>query len=170
MTGAIRRASPDELPLLADIERDAARLFLTAGLPDVAEAAPTPLAFLQAIVRCGVVFVATEDNTPIGFILVGFLDRAAHIHEFCVMVEHGRKGLGRRLVEEACRFATAECMSAVTLSTFRDIPWNGPFYERLGFRYLNRDEWTPALYLLHHREIDLSLPIDRRGFMRKELT
>ena len=169
MSNAIRRARPEELPLLANIERDAARLFLTVGLPDIAEAEPTPLAFLQSIARCGLVLVAPKDDAPVGFILVGFLDRAVHIHEFCVMIDHGRKGLGRRLVQEACGFAAAEGMPAVTLSTFRDIPWNGPFYERLGFQYLVRDEWTPALYLLHHREIDLGLPVDRRGFMRKDL-
>jgi ribosomal protein S18 acetylase RimI-like enzyme len=170
MTGTIRQALPDELPLLADIERDAARLFRTVGLPEIAEAEPTPLAFLEAVARCGAIFVATEDDAPVGFILVGFLDRAAHIHEFCVMIDHGRKGIGRRLVAEACRHGAVEGMPAVTLSTFHDIPWNGPFYERLGFHYLERDEWTPALYLLHHREIELGLPVARRSFMRKDLT
>ena len=57
----------------------------------------------------------------------------------------------------------------MTLSAFRDVAWNGPFYARLGFCYLTRPDWTPALYLLHHREADAGLPVERRVFMRKEL-
>jgi len=115
------------------------------------------------------VAVQEADDTPVGFALVGFLDAAAHIYELSVAETHGRQGLGRRLVEEACRFAAAEGKPAVTLSTFRDVAWNGPFYERMGFRYLGRNEWTPALHLLHYREIADGLPVDRRAFMRKEL-
>ena len=81
----------------------------------------------------------------------------------------GRRGIGAALVEEACQLARRERQAAVTLSTFIDVPWNGPFYERMGFRYLRREEWTPALHVLHLREIDKKLPMERRSFMRKEV-
>ncbi len=57
----------------------------------------------------------------------------------------------------------------MTLSTFRDLPWNGPFYLSCGFRELERHEWTPALLLAHYHEEDLGLPLERRCFMRREL-
>jgi acyl-CoA dehydrogenase len=47
-------------------------------------------------------------------------------------------------------------MAAVTLSTFRDIPWNAPLYERIGFRYLDRAEWTPAQKYIFSRECYLA--------------
>jgi GNAT superfamily N-acetyltransferase len=92
-----------------------------------------------------------------------------YIHELDVSPPHGRRGLGRRLIDAASAFAAAEGTPAVTLSTFRDIPWNGPFYAKAGFREVPRNQWTPAFHLLHHREAELGLPVDRRCFMRKAL-
>ena len=135
---------------------------------EVARAEPTDPEFIGAVGAFGGVFVAATagEDLPVGFILVGMLDRAAHIYEVSVSEDHGRQGLGRRLIDEASRFAGAEGMQAVTLSTFRDIPWNGPLYERLGFRELDRVEWTPALFLLYRLEVERGLPVARRIFMR----
>lgn len=164
----IRPARFDEYDLLPDIERSAARRFVAHGLAEIADEEPTDPEFIASVGAFGGVFVAAlaDDDVPIGFILVGLLDRAAHIYEVSVSEEHGRRGLGRRLIDEASRFAGAEGVSAVTLSTFRDIPWNGPLYEQLGFRYLDRSEWTPALFLLHRAEVEQGLPASRRAFMR----
>ena len=171
MTYRIRRAREAEYPLLPAVERSAARLFATTDMPEIAEGQTSDLAFIEAVARAGAIFVAAdEDDRPAGFAFVGFLDRALHLYELSVAENHGRRGLGRRLVADACAFAKAESVDAMTLSTFRDIPWNGPFYEKLGFRFLGKNEWTPALLLLHHREADLGLPVARRGFMRKDLT
>jgi ribosomal protein S18 acetylase RimI-like enzyme len=170
MDYTIRPARFDEYDLLGDIERSAGRRFGEVGLAELADAEPTDPEFIGAVGAFGGVFVAAQDvdDTPVGFILVGMLDRAAHIYELSVAEEHGRRGLGRRLIEEACRFAGAEGAPAVTLSAFRDIPWNGPLYEQLGFRYLDRSEWTPALYLVHDLEIRKGLQVERRAFMRWE--
>lgn len=167
----VRKARPGELPLLADIERSAASLFGSIGMPEIAAAEPASLEFVDAIARCGAVLVAATDatNEPVGFLLLGFLDRAAHIHELSVAEAHGRRGIGTSLVEESCRVARAEGIAAATLSTFLDVPWNGPFYERLGFREVPRRAWTPGFHLLHAREAAQGLPVGRRGFMRKEL-
>jgi len=35
--------------------------------------------------------------------------------------------------------------AAVTHSTFRDVPWNGLFYRKHGFRDLQPSEWTPGM-------------------------
>jgi ribosomal protein S18 acetylase RimI-like enzyme len=163
---------PAEHRRLGAIELSAARIFATVGLTDIAEGEPTSLEFIDAVARAGAVLVAatSDGDRPVGFALVGFLDQAAHIHELSVAEAHGRRGLGRRLIEEACKFAVDGGRQAVTLSTFRDVPWNGPYYQRLGFRFLRRDEWTPAMLLLHDREAQIGLPVERRGFMRKDLT
>jgi hypothetical protein len=54
----------------------------------------------------------------------------------------------------------------VTLCTFRDVPWNAPFYQRLGFRPLASDELTPALGERMRREAEAGLPLDLRVAMR----
>lgn len=42
-----------------------------------------------------------------------------------------RQGLGTALLEAVCSWAKARGFPAVTLSTFRDVPSDGPFYRRL---------------------------------------
>jgi GNAT superfamily N-acetyltransferase len=167
----IRPARAAELLLLPELERSASRRFSTiAGLDDIAddEELDSP-DIIASAARCGAVFVAADPTHPVGFLIAGFLDRAVFIYELAVLEAHGRRGLGTALVEEACRFARGEGQAAVMLSTFVDVPWNGPFYERMGFRYLARQEWTPALHLIRLRESDKKLPMERRSFMRKEI-
>lgn len=165
----IRQARPDDFHHFGAIERAASALFAGAGLPEIASHEPTDIEFIEAAARAGAVFIVTGDNEPHGFILAAPLDRHLHIYELSVHPAHGKRGLGRRLVEAVCTHAREKGFAAVTLSTFRDIPWNGPFYTSCGFRELRRHEWTPALLLAHYREEDLGLPLDRRCFMRKEL-
>ena len=170
MAYTIRRARPSEYPLLPKIERAAGTLFETVDGLALGPIEPSSVAFIEAVGRNGAVLVAADDkDVPVGFVLAGFLDRALYIYELDVSPAHGRRGLGRRLVDAACACAAGEGASAVTLSTFRDIPWNAPFYAKVGFREVPRKQWTPAFHLLHHREVELGLPVDRRCFMRKEL-
>ena len=155
MAYTIRRARPSEYALLPEIERAAGRAFRDRRLaPAPRPASPVSARIHRGDRASGAVFVAADDDdVPVGFALTGFLDRALHIHELDVAPPHGRRGLGRRLVDAACAFAAAEGAPAVTLSTFRDIPWNGPFYAKAGFREVPRNRWTPAFHLLHHREV-----------------
>jgi GNAT superfamily N-acetyltransferase len=167
----IRSARPEEFDLLPAIERSASRRFATiVGLDDLADddELDTP-DIIAAAARCGAVFVAANSAQPVGFLIAGFLDRALFIYELAVLEDHGRRGLGSALVKEACQFALRERQPGVTLSTFIEVPWNGPFYERLGFSCLRREEWTPGLHLIYLRERDKNLPMDRRSFMRKEI-
>ncbi len=169
MDYVIRLARADEHRLLPDIERGANKLLDLSGVPRP----PTVinLEFIDAVARAGAVFVATSqpDDCPVGFLLAGFLDRSVYLYHMSVSELHQRRGLGRRLMQEGCDYAAREGMMAVTLSTFVDVPFNGPFFETLGFRKLPRSEWTPALYLLYSRQRSLGLPVDRRAFMRKDL-
>lgn len=166
-----RPAHLNEYDRLGDIEQSAGRRFIGIGLAQIADDEPADPEFIGAVGAYGAVLIAAQadDDTPVGFALVGILDRAAHIYEISVAEEHGRRGLGSRLIEHAVGFARTEGLSAVTLSTFRDVAWNGPLYERLGFRYIKRGEWTPALYLLRDLEMRRSLPVERRAFMRRDI-
>ena len=62
----------------------------------------------------------------------------------------GHQGRGRALVEAVCSWAAANGYPAVTLTTFRDVPWNAPFYSKLGFRELT--ELTPGLEAIRSHE------------------
>jgi GNAT superfamily N-acetyltransferase len=146
----IGRARPEELPLLPEIERRASELFLafpfTAELP----ADPSPLSEFETAERQGLLWVArlrapgVTPDEPVGFAMVEDFGPHLHLEEVDVLPEHGRQGLGTRLVREVLKLAVTR-RRAVTLSTFRSIPWNAPFYARLGFRELADDDWSPAL-------------------------
>jgi len=86
-----------------------------------------------------------------------------------VLPGHGRRGLGARLLARVCAWAQAQNHAAVTLSTFCDVPWNGPFYRKHGFRDLQPAEWTPGMQAIREREAQHGLCVEARVFMRREL-
>lgn len=91
---------------------------------------------------------------------------ALHLWELAVREAAQGHGFGKALVLEALALARRRGLRAVTLSTFRDIPWNGPFYAALGFVEVPVSELNPRLQTIRMRESLLGLPVDRRIAMR----
>ena len=79
------------------------------------------------------VLVLVAGEPPVGFACVELVDGGPHIRQLSVHPDHARQGVGRSLVEAASAWADGEGFAAITLTTYRDVPWNGPFYETLGF-------------------------------------
>jgi len=158
-------AAPHEAPLLPDIERRACDLFLTipatAGLPSCM----TPLEKFEVAQREHLLWVARLGGSPIGFALVERLGTGLHLEELDVLPEHGRRGVGRALVQEVCRYAQAHRV-VLSLCTFKDVPWNAPFYARAGFRVLRSDEIWPALSERMHEDAARGLISDLRVAMK----
>jgi GNAT superfamily N-acetyltransferase len=126
----IRTARPDELPLLPPIERASGEPFRDFGMPEIADDDPMPLSTLADLH----VWVAVDPH-PVAWVAVDVLpaDRAAHVEQICVHPDHARRGIGAALLDHVERWAATRGLEALTLTTFRDIPWNGPYYRRLGF-------------------------------------
>ena len=79
-------------------------------------------------------WVAIDDlGAVIGFAVAWVIDGEGHLDELAVARAHGRRGVGRALVDEVLAWTAARGLPSVTLITFRDVPWNGPYYEKLGF-------------------------------------
>ena len=88
--------------------------------------------------------MAVDDlGAVIGFAVAWVIDGEGHLDELAVTPAHGRRGVGRALVDEVLAWSAARGLPSVTLITFRDVPWNGPFYEKLGFEAVTA--LTPAL-------------------------
>lgn len=166
----IRLATPEDVPFLQDIENAAGDLFLqfeaTANLP----ADPTPLEEFFEAQNANLLWVAAlPDGKPVGFALTHLLDDGLHLQEVDVHPDYGRRGIGAKLIQTVCRSAQTAGLSAVTLTTFRDIPWNAPFYQKLGFRILEQAELTPELHRLVAEEERRGLTSELRVVMRIEL-
>ncbi|WP_187347158.1 GNAT family N-acetyltransferase [Nocardiopsis sp. CNR-923] len=73
------------------------------------------------------------------------VDGHTHLEQLAVHPDHGRRGLGSALLEAVCVEAAGRGDRELTLTTFRDLPWNGPWYARRGFVPLARGEWGPGL-------------------------
>lgn len=166
-TYAVRRAQCDELVRLQEIERAAANLFKQTKYEFLADAEPNPLEFLLSQQVSGMVWVVTDfEDQPVGFAVACLIDGSVHLHEIDVDPVHARKGLGTRLVREVIAWARGGGHRQLTLSTFRDVAWNAPYYRKLGFEDFNDHELSPGLVGLRVRERELGLPVDERVCMR----
>ena len=165
-TYRIAIARPSDLPLLGAIELAAAAL-LAGHAPQSVLDAVTPLDELEEAASQNLLWVALADDVPVGFAHVKLLEpQNAHLHELDVHPRHGRRGLGRKLVLAVCDWAAANGHE-VTLCTFRDVPWNMPFYARLGFEVLAPDELSPALAAIVADEAERGLEPAHRVVMRR---
>jgi len=144
MTGyTIRPAHPRDLPHLQPIERAAASLFVEAGIGGTISV--MPLADLEAACAAGGLLVAASAGAPVGFAVFSVAGAVAHLDEMDVHPDHGRRGLGTRLLHAVLDAARQRGCAAATLTTYRDLPWNRPFYERNGFETVPEEAWTPDM-------------------------
>ncbi len=170
----IRLAAPADTLLLPAIEKRAARLFgewlaATGLTAEHLEHACAPEEF-DAACRRGQLWVAeSADDGVVGFALVSMIGSQPHLHELDVVPEHGRRGVGSELLHAVCRWAGDAGHAAVTLSTFRDVPWNAPFYARRGFRVVAPERLSPAHVELVAAERSRGLRTDLRVLMAYDL-
>jgi GNAT superfamily N-acetyltransferase len=166
---SITAARPRDLARLPAIELAAARL-LAGHAPESVLTETTPLDALQRAQRSGHLWVALADDVAVGFAHVELIEPdAVHLEEIDVHPEHGRRGLGTELVLRACRRAATEGYASVTLSTFRGVPWNMPFYARLGFEVASPEQLSPALRAIVEDETRRGLDPAQRVVMRRAL-
>jgi len=163
----IRAARPSDYRKLADIERRAGELFRDVGMPEIADDEPSDSDELAA---ARAVFIATDDDDePIGFAMVELVDDHAHLEEVCVVPEHGGQGVGTQLLDAVAGWAKGQGHDEVTLTTFRDVPFNAPLYAKRGYEVVPEEDWTDDLRAVVAREADHGLDTTTRVVMRRPL-
>jgi GNAT superfamily N-acetyltransferase len=166
----VRLAERRDLHALPVIERFAAMRFRQVGLDDVYGRCFITAEEFEARQHRGVLWVvAAEQDRPVGFATCSQIDGVAHLDEIDVLPQHGRRGLGSRLLGAVCVWARSRAYPAITLSTTRGVPWNEPFYRRRGFRELSELAYTAGLRQLRAAEVAAGLPIQQRLIMKREL-
>lgn len=140
-----RAATIADYPAVVGIERAAGERFREIGMPQIADDKPISEGDFTGFVERQGAWIWEVDGSPVGYLLVEALDDAAHVEQLSVDPASARRGIGTALLEVAARWAGEHELAALTLTTFRDVPWNAPFYARRGFRILTPDDCGPQL-------------------------
>jgi len=155
---------------LVGIEVAAGAAFRDLGMDAVADDDPGSVDDLALYAEDGRALVAADaEDRPIGYLLLDLVDGAAHSEQVSVHPDHARQGIGRALIERAEWWARRHGLDALTLTAYREVPWNGPYYERLGFAYLTSEQETPGLRAIREQERRRGLDKWPRGCMRLPL-
>jgi GNAT superfamily N-acetyltransferase len=167
----VRAAREDDLELLPVIQIAAGIAFREIGMVAIADADPLSRSALTAYQQAGHAWVAvTGEDIPAGFIVVDLIDGRAHIEQVSVHPHHARRGIGRMLINHVDRWAAGQGIDALTLSTFHAVPWNGPYYARLGFRDMAPGEITPGLAAVLDDEVEHGIDPAARVCMYRATT
>ncbi|WP_344320274.1 GNAT family N-acetyltransferase [Streptomyces macrosporus] len=166
----IRPGRAGDLPVLRDVERAAGLCFRDLGMDAVADDEPPSLETLRAYAERGGLWVAADgDDRPVAYLMAEPVDGHIHVEQVSVHPDSARRGIGRALIDHLARWAAARGGRALTLTTFAEVPWNAPYYERCGFRRLDDAELTPGLREIRRREAEHGLDRWPRVCMRRDL-
>lgn len=165
-----RPAREDDLPRLREIERAAGRAFAALGMDLVAEDEPPSLEVLREYADAGRAWVRTDDaDRPVSYLLVDVVDGCAHLEQVSVHPDAAGAGHGRALTEHLAAWAGGRGLPAVTLTTYADVPWNGPYYRRLGFGPVAPEDLGPGLREIRRHEAARGLDRWPREVLRREV-
>ncbi len=163
-------ARPDDAAQLIAIEADAALLFAAHGHPQIATAPPTALdAYHELMLGREALAAVDPDDSPIGVALCERLGATWWLCELSVRRAHGRRGIGAALLEAAIALGRARGCVQAGLSTFRDVPFNAPFYVRHGFAEVAVEAAEPALRARFAAEIPPGTDAAERVLMLRRL-
>lgn len=156
----IRPARPADAPLLPAIEGSAAQSFI--AIDHLAWLAGHDVLSVEqhlGFITSGLHWVAVGDgDRPCGFLCASAQGQDLHIEELSVAQPFQGRGLGRELLMYAENRARDAGFRALTLTTFAQVPWNAPFYARLGFQRLDNQHSSAFLREQLRHEQALGLP------------
>ncbi len=163
----VRAARPEDAVLLPAIEMSAGAVFRAApGLEWIADDAVMSEDDHRRFIGQGTAWVAQAPGGPLcGFLVAEIFGCELHVWELAVDACFQRMGLGRRLMDAACSHARDADLTAITLTTFRDLAWNAPWYARMGFREAPAPPGSRLRAVLE-AEIQHGLPAQRRVALR----
>lgn len=168
-TYVIRPARAGDLAQLPALERASTELFRETEHAWVVEDGGYDEQIYKDWFQHGVILIAEHDGQPVGFASAEEVDHQGFYALLCVHPAHANRGLGRRLTEAIKTWSVSRGYTTLTMTTFPNIPWNAPIFERMGFRIMGETELSPGLLEIRREEIESGLKPEERVFMTIEL-
>jgi GNAT superfamily N-acetyltransferase len=151
--GRVRPARPQDLTKMRELERAAGAAFRTLGMAAVADDEPPSIGELTTFQQDGRAWVITDDSDcPVAYLLLDVVEGNAHVEQVSVHPDHARGGLGKTLLDTATAWAQQRGLAALTLTTYAHVPWNAPYYQRLGFQVMTEDQMPEGLCRIRDQE------------------
>jgi GNAT superfamily N-acetyltransferase len=164
-TMIIRTGTDKDYGLLDEIEARSDRTFLQLPGFEALIDEPRMADDLGPGRHPGALLFIAESDAPVGFAHVQDLDDCTHITQISVVPEAQGQGAGTGLLNAIATAAKTGRKRGVTLTTFRDVPWNAPFYARRGFHILDNAEMGPGLRATFADDVKLVSRYGRRCAM-----
>ena len=163
----VRPPRAGELARLQEIEVLAGAMFREVGMPEIAEDPPPSVEDLAAAPL--VLVAADDDDVVVGYARVELVDGHAHLEQLSVVPEHGGRGIGTALLDAIADWARDRGDDQITLTTFRDVPFNAPLYARRGYEVVAPGDRGHELAALVAAEAAHGLDPTQRVTMRRRL-
>jgi predicted N-acetyltransferase YhbS len=162
-----RPARPQEIETIRALERASAQRFV--GVMDALAAdAPSPASMLAARIEGGGLIVAVADAAIAGFVMFRPVEARAYVEQLDVLPTFAGRRIGAALLDVVADRARTAGLEGLSLSTFRDVPWNAPHYRRLGFVDVADEALTPGMLAIRAEHLARGLDEAARVFMVRD--
>ncbi|RDK01065.1 GNAT family N-acetyltransferase [Paraburkholderia lacunae] len=169
-TVTFRFAALHDAESIRSIEYEAGLRFASVGMAGIADAPPMEMTLVNRKIDAQQIVVAVAaGETCVGFVMFEPQPTRFYVQELDVLTAYAGQRIGAALVEQVAQLARAQQVMQLTLSTFREVPWNAPYYRRLGFRDIEEAELDAALIARRDAHIARGLDESKRVFMRRDL-
>jgi len=169
-TGSVRAGDPLEIRRLPQIENAVDLRYARVGLGIVIDMPAHCVASLERGRRQGLLWIAVSPRGQVaGFVLMQIKAGVAWIEQLSVLDRWQGSGFGGALIDRCAATARARGHRTHHLTTYRDVAWNKPFYERRGFSEVPRGKLGRTLRAMVLLEVSHGHPVWRRAVMQRDL-
>jgi ribosomal protein S18 acetylase RimI-like enzyme len=165
----IRQGTYRDIEIVRDLERRSTVRFEGTDFAHHIGEDPTDAEHLIQRATDGGFLVAVEADRPVAYVIFREVEGCGYIEQIDVDPDYAGRRLGAALLDAVADIGRRRGWPALTLSTYRDIPWNAPWYRRLGFVDWEGDALDEGHRAIRERHIANGLAEDRRTFMRRSI-
>ena len=165
----VRLAVEADLPQLAGVQLDADTRYASTDHPEDATTEAIPVDHARIAADRGRLVVADIDGRVVGWVFLTGSEGELLVGHICVATDFGQRGIGIALMRFVEDIAAEHGLGSIVLNTYTDVPWNAPWYERLGFVVVREAEWTADMRAIAEEQTADGEDWGRRVHMRKHL-